>query len=155
MGSSDVVCVRLDWEYVHKLEQLAREKGLDRSKLIRQIIIQYLDSQQSENTAPEATNIKEVLDRSIKAMEVLVDNVIKYCEDHAKEIVTRRPSESELFWKNECLSRRRGLVREKLLEIIRNTDKQLELYLPSHDQRRPYLKQLYQKVDQYMSKLQI
>jgi len=154
LGSSDVVCVRLDWEYVHKLEQLAKSRGLDRSKLIRQIIIQYLDSQQLENT-PETTSVKEVLDRSIKAMETLVDNVIKYCEDHAKEIVARRSSKSELFWKNECLSRRRGLVREKLLEIIRNTDKQLELYLPSYDQRRPYLKQLYQKVDQYMSKLQI
>jgi pantoate kinase len=87
-------------------------------------------------------------------MEMFVDNVIKYCEDHAKEIVARRPSESELFWKSECLSRRRGLVREKLLEIIRNADRQLEAYLPSYDQRRQYIRMLYQKVDQYMSRLQ-
>ncbi len=153
MGSKDVICVRLDWEYIYKLEQLAKSQGIDRSKLLRQIIIQYLDSQAgSSNSIPET--VKDVIDQSIKTMETVVNNVIKYCEDHAKEIVERRPSENYQYWKNRCIESRRWWTREKLLEIIRNADRQLQVFIPDYDQRRSFIKKLYEKVDQYMSKLQ-
>jgi predicted transcriptional regulator len=144
--------VRLDWEYVYKLERLAQLRGLDRSKLIRMIIVQYLDSQLSEKESmPEG--VKDVLDKSVKAMETVVDYVVKYCEDHAKEIVERQPHENYQYWRNRCLEGKRWWAREKMLEIIRKADKQLETFMPSYDQRREHIKTLYQKIDQYMSKL--
>ena len=153
MGSEkNVVCVRLDPEDLRKLERLAESMGLDRSKLLRQIIVQYLDNQQVASSDNEP-QVNEIVERTNKTLEGIVNYYIKYCEDYAKELVSLHPNENYEYWYKDCLKRRRGMIREKMIDLIRKADLEMSKIITDYGKRSQYLRNMYQSMEIYLSRL--
>jgi metal-responsive CopG/Arc/MetJ family transcriptional regulator len=153
-SEKNVICVRLDPEDSYRLEKLAESMGLDRSKLLRQIIVQYLDSHKTGSSENQAPQVLEVVDKTTKQLEGMVNQLIKHCSDFANEVVSLHPNESQDYWYKDCIKRRRGFLREKMIEAIRKADLELSKLIPDHGKRAEYLKKMHQAMEMYLSRLQ-
>jgi metal-responsive CopG/Arc/MetJ family transcriptional regulator len=135
------------------LGKIAESQGLKPSELARQIIIQYIDQAGNLETQAESETVKGILDNAMKKMESVVNYTLKQCEEFANEVVSNHPNEDRNYWKNDCLKRRRGMTREKLLELIRIADQELGKIIPEYNKRSELIRPLYQIVDRLMTRL--
>jgi predicted DNA-binding protein len=147
-----VIGVRLDLEDARRLEEIAKTQGLKIGELLRQIIVQYLDNQQDVSSDNEP-QVKDIVERTTKTLEGIVNYYIKYCEDYAKELVSLHPNENYEYWYKDCLKRRRGMIREKMIGLIRNADLEISKIITNYDKRAQYLRNMYQSMEIYLSRL--
>jgi len=153
MPQTKVLGVRLDINDLMRLERLAESKGLKVSELARMIIVQYLDNNQDANEQDQGPQVMEIIDRTNKAMENTVNYYIKYCEDYAKELVSLHPNENYEYWYKDCIERRRGWVRDKLIGSIRKADQELSKIITDYDKRSQYLRKMYKSMEIYLTRL--
>jgi len=129
-----------------RLEEIAKKEDVTIGELLRKIIVQYLDNQplQDQDQAQDLGKVNEIVNNTIQLFEKTANYVIKYCQDYANEIVSLHPTAQYDYWYKDCLSRKRGLIRDKLLEYIHSADLELQKIIPDHEKRRTYIRRLYQ-----------
>jgi hypothetical protein len=130
-----VVPFKIDPEYEAALREMAQRRGIPVSELIRRIVVNYIDSNTSEETAAggealpssvsdEVARLLRDLEEMISSFEKMVDEeekkIQKYCEEHADQVVLLHPAESRDYHLKWCLKRYYGLLYNKALDHKRS-----------------------------------
>jgi predicted transcriptional regulator len=150
VSKTKVLGVRLDIEDLRKLEKIAESQGLKPSELARQIIVQYLDNNNVIGVDQELkTKLDALVENTKMKLEALVDKYVKHCEDYAREVAEKHPSENPLDLKRECLKRWRGSIMIDVRSIIQKSINELKQLNINDQLRSEYAKKLYQLQDLY------
>jgi len=154
-SDKNVVCVRLDSEYLYKLEKLAESKGLDRSKFLRMLIVQYLDNQPSSESGISSelsSKIEALLNQAKQEMDIVINKWIKYCEDSANGTHERNQNLDLTELKRDCLKRFRPLIVLDLKQIADKTMEEIKRYDINSNLKLEYTRKLYLIRDQCLLK---
>jgi predicted DNA-binding protein len=144
-----VLCVKMDPEDVEKIEQIAKSRGLDKSKLIRELIETYLLKKREIEAITR--ELDKLVEEAREKMNVVYGKWVKYCEDFAREIVVRYPQYKEITVKNECLKDKRGLIIMDLQIIAREYTTKIK-NIPNVDieLKREYYKKIWGLIDTFL-----
>jgi predicted DNA-binding protein len=139
--------VKLDSKTAERLEQYARRKGVDKSKILREIIEQYLGLDKNSEALSE---LDKIVSEAKAKMDMVFNKWVKYCEDHAKEVVARHPQFKEIEIKEGCIKSARGLILTDLQDIAREFVVKIKSMNIDNEVKREYYKKIWGLIDQYL-----
>jgi Ribbon-helix-helix protein, copG family. len=91
-----VVSVFIDKELAKELTNIAKERGISRSRLISEILFQYVTQYnkdvKGESKGEEKREIEQVVTREFSSIKSLIQSLIKYCgkdTECVKEIINK------------------------------------------------------------------
>jgi Ribbon-helix-helix protein, copG family. len=94
-----VVSVFLDSDLAKELTRIAKEKGVSRSRLISEILFQYVTQYsqynkdvKGESQGEEKSEIEKYVTREFTSIKSLIQSLIKYCVDNtecARELINK------------------------------------------------------------------
>jgi len=126
--------VRLDLDTI---EELKKRSGGEISKVLKQLIKQYVES--PEHTRPQLPQyIEDLLSQFKERVREYVEEVKRFCEEHARIITENHDQEKERYnyWRDLCLHRYRRLTRNNLNVYIQDVlMKRINIHKLSADER--------------------
>ena len=147
MTEKKIVCVKLDQDVAQKLERIAKSKGIDKSKLLRELIEQYLGYKNSE----ALSELDKLVSEAKAKMDQAYAKWIKHCEEHVREVASRNPSIKEAEMKESCLKSVRGLMMIDLQEIAREYIIKIKaMNNVDNEVKREYYRKVWGLIDQYL-----
>jgi hypothetical protein len=141
-----VLCVKMDPEDIKKIEQIAKSRGIDKSKLIRELIETHLLTKKRDTS-----ELDKLVEEAKATMDAVYNKWIEHCSSFAKEVVERHPHLKEVEIKERCLKDKRGLIMMDLQIIAREYITKIKnMNNVDIETKREYYKKIWGLIDQYL-----
>jgi hypothetical protein len=141
-----VICVKMDAEDVEEIERIAKSRGIDKSKLIRELIKTHLLTKKRDTS-----ELDKLVEEAKAVMDAVYSKWIKHCESYAREIVERHPQYKEVAVKSECLKEKRGFLINDLQKVAREyTTKIKNMNNVDIETKREYYKKIWGLIETYL-----
>jgi predicted transcriptional regulator len=148
MAKEKIICVRLDPETSEKLEQLARSRGVDKSKLLRALIEELIERSLNDAKRDETlAELDKIVFEAKQKMEEVFRKWEKHCEEHAKEVVARNPHLNLREIKEQCM--KNGLILMDLQRVAREYILKIKSLIIDADKQK-YYKKVWGLINQYL-----
>ena len=143
-----ILCVKLDPEDFEAIERIAKSRGIDKSKLIRELIETLLNKGRVE---AETSELDKLVSEAKEKMDLVYKRWVEHCEQHAREVVEKhRLKHSEV--RDQCLKNSRGLILMDLQTIARDYIKKIKsAQNVDQESKREYYKKVWELIDQYLA----
>jgi len=145
-----ILCVKLDPEDFEAIERIAKSRGIDKSKLIRELIETHLLNKR--RVEAETSELDKLVSEAKEKMDLVYKRWVEHCEQHASEVVEKHRHLKHIEARDQCLKNSRGLILMDLQTIARDYIKKIKsAQNVDQELKREYYKKVWELIDQYLA----